>query len=657
MADPVMLEILRHRLDAVTEDMARVMERTALSTFIKETADFAVGIVAVNGELISYPWHRGAPSLLGGNLRSTLALCRDPHPGDIYITNDPYLGGPICSHLTDLQVLRPIFHDGELLCWAYSNLHAADIGGAVPSSIWVKATEIYQEGLRLRPLKIFKGDVVNEDLRDVLADNSRTAVTNWGDIQALCSAVRVCEARLGRLIERYGHRVLADSIDGILDYAGKRAEDVIAQIPDGAYEFSDYLESDLHSDVPIRIKVRMTVTGSRMHLDYTGTDPQLQSPLNLASGGEVHPYLCLAVLALLVSLDPEIPKSSAIFRPVGVTAPEGSLVNASYPAAVGLRYATAMRIADAVFGCLAEAMPGRMPAGTSGMISPVVASVPSGESGHRHIQVVEPLIGGGAGRAGADGLDGVDGAAGGYLRNTPVEIVELEVPVVVRRYCLDRDTAAAGRFRGGSAVVLEFEALRSGTVVLARALERFELRPWGVAGGGPGNRGTCQVRRRDGAVEDVGKIDQLRLEPGESVIIRSPSGGGYGPPALRSDAAIAADLDNELISEEFARRHYGVLGRAEDGSLVRDQAPPAGEPELIVYGAEREALERRWPPQVQDRFHRRIVLLPLLVRDAARHHVYRIWTERYGDGGTAGAVPDEWIDEVWDAVVGHLRVG
>ena len=625
MIDRVTLEVLRNHYQAVVEDMARIMERTAYTTFVKETADFSTGLVSTGGEYVAYPWKLGASSYLGLNLKSALDYFDRYEEGDIVICNDAYLSGPLCTHLPDVHILRPIFHDGRIICWGYAFVHSSDMGGTVPGSVWPRATEIFQEGLRLRPTRLYRAGVLNEDVRNVILDNCRIPEMNWGDIKAMCAAVNSCDRRVQEMVGKFGVATVVEGIDAVLDYAEQRARAALAKIPDGTYRFADYMEDDLQSEVPIRIKVALTVEGSSVHLDFTGSDPQVASALNIASHGVTHPFLCQAINAYLVSEDPEIPKASSILRPVRVTAPPGSVVNSLFPAPIGVRYATVLRVLDAVLGALAQALPGSIPAAPAGGISPVVASVLDPWTGRRQVQVVEPMLGGGGGRPTMDGLDAADSTAG-YLRNTPVESIEAEVPIVVRRYHLIPDTGGAGAHRGGLAVRLDFQVFHPHAIVTARGLERFRLEPWGVAGGQAGTAGSCVVNRDTPGVRDIGKVDVLRLEPGDLVSIFSPSGGGHGDPRRRDPERVRADVRAGFLSVARARERYGVAlvdGAVDAEATARLRAampaPPDGP---FDYGRHRADLERRWPPALQDAAVRLLESVPPAVRDWGKHQIY-----------------------------------
>ncbi len=623
--DRVLVEVLRNHYQAIVEDMARIMERTAYTTFVKETADFSTGLVAPGGEYVAYPWKLGASSYLGLNMKHAFDYFDRYEPGDIIIANDAYLTGPLCTHLPDIHILRPIFHGDRVIAWGYAFVHASDIGGTVPASVWPRATEIFQEGLRLRPTKLYRAGVLSEDVRNILLDNCRIPDMVWGDINAMCAAVNSCDRRVQEMATKFGVATVTAGMDAVLDYAEQRARAAIAQIPDGTYRFSDYMEDDLQSEVPIRIKVALTVAGDSLHLDFTGTDPQVASALNIATHGVTHPFICQAILAYIVTMDPQIPKASSILRPVRVTAPPGTIVHSLFPAPIGVRYATVIRVFDAILGALAQALPGQVPAAPAGATSPVVASVLDPFTGQRQVQVVEPMIGGGGGRPNMDGVDGADSTSG-YLRNTPVESIEAEVPIVLRRYHLIPGTGGPGRNRGGLALRLDFEFSHPNSIVTARGMERFKLAPWGLHGGRSGTSGSCVVNRGTDRERDIGKVDVLHLEPGDVVSIFAPSGGGYGDPRERDPQRVRADVRAGALTVEQARQQYGVVvidGHVDQAATAAARAamPPPAEG-LFDFGPGRLALEQRWPPALQDATIHLIETVPPSVRDWCKHRIY-----------------------------------
>jgi N-methylhydantoinase B len=377
------------------------------------------------------------------------------------------------------------------------------------------------------------------------------------------------------------------------------------------------------------------------------------SALNIATHGVTHPFICQAILAYIVTMDPQIPKASSILRPVRVTAPPGTIVNCLFPAAIGVRYGTVIRVFDAILGALAQALPGRVPAAPAGATSPIVASVLDPFTGQRQVQVVEPMIGGGGGRPDMDGVDGADSTSG-YLRNTPAESIEAEVPIILRRYHLIPGTGGPGRNRGGLALRLDFEFSHPHSIVTARGMERFKLAPWGLYGGRAGTSGSCVVNRGTPRARDIGKVDVLHLEPGDVVSIFAPSGGGYGDPREREPERVRADVRRGALTVAQAVEQYGVVivdGRVDAAATAAARAampPPSGG--LFDLGPGREALERRWPPALQDATVRLIASVPPTVRDWCKHRIY----DRVQAIAATRTPTVEDVEEAWVAIRARL---
>jgi len=626
--DTLTLELLRNYLHGAVEDMAYAVERTAHTTFVKETADFTCGLLNPSGEFFAYPVELGVASMAGISYARTLEAVGPLAPGDVVITNDPYGSAAAATHLPDLHLVRPIFWDGRLVGHGAGFLHCSDIGGLVPASISPRAVEIYQEGLRLPPKKLFAGGQVNRDLLDVILANCRIPEQNWGDLQALVAGLVTGERRVHALIGRFGLDTVEKGMDDLIDYTARKVGALIRRMPRGRYEFSDYIEDDVVSDIPIRLKVAMEVGDGEIHLDFTGSDVQVGSALNVPTGGRAHPFMAIALFNYFITTDPGIPLNAGVLRPIRMTLPVGSVVNPQFPAACGVRYATVLRIYDAVLGALARALPAEIPAASGGQGCMVALALPDLAAGRRHVTVIEPMIGGGGGRPGRDGVDGCD-ASLGFLKTTPVKTLETEVAaIVVRGFHLVADSAGPGRWRGGHAVRLDMQVSRPEGQVTARGMERLRFAPWGVAGGRAGATGRVVLNpgRPDGRA--LAKIDLLALEPGDVLSVRTPGGGGHGDPLARPPAEVLADAEAGLVTSAHARAAYGVVltaGGVDEAATaalrasVRATAPPLP---AFDFGAAREEHERRWPSDLQDRFVALLMALPLPYRAWARRALY-----------------------------------
>ena len=626
--DALTLELLRNYLHGAVEDMAYAVERTAHTTFVKETADFTCGLLNPSGEFFAYPVELGVASMAGINYARTIEAAGPAAPGDVIITNDPYGSAAAATHLPDLHLVRPIFWQDRLVGYGAGFLHCSDIGGLVPASISPRASEIFQEGLRLPPKKLFIGGAVNRDILDVIMANCRIPEQNWGDLQALVAGLVTGERRVHALIQRFGIDTVEKGMDDLIDYTARKVEALIRRMPRGRFEFTDYIEDDVVTDIPIRLKVAMTVGDGDIHLDFTGSDVQVSSALNVPTGGRAHPFMAIALFNYFITRDPGIPLNAGVLRPIRMTLPVGSVVNPQFPAACGVRYATVLRIYDAVLGALARALPAQIPAASGGQGCMVALALPDLEAGRRHVTVIEPMIGGGGARPGKDGIDGCD-ASLGFLKTTPAETLESEVPaVIVRRFHLVADSAGPGRWRGGHAVRLDMQVERPEGQVTARGMERLRFAPWGVAGGRAGSTGHVVLNPGTPRERAVAKIDLLALAPGDVLSVRTPGGGGHGNPLERPVSRVLADLEAGLITAAHARDAYGVVvtGSTVDETATaalraaRAKGAPAGAP--FDFGAARDAHERRWPPALQDAFVALLMALPLPYRAYVRRELY-----------------------------------
>ena len=629
--DALTVEILRNYLQGAVEEMAYVVERTAYTTFVKETADFTCGLLNPSGEFFAYPVELGVASFGGISYAETIEAVGPLEPGDVVITNDPYGSAAAATHLPDIHLVKPIFWEDRLVAYGAGFLHSSDVGGMVPASITPRASEIFQEGLRLPPKKLFKRGEVNRDLLDVILANCRIPEQNWGDLQALVAGLTTGERRMHELIRRFGPDTVDKAMDDLIDYATRKVEALIRQMPAGRYEFSDYIEDDVVSKIPIRLKVALTIADGEIHLDFTGSDIQVSSALNVPTAGKVHPFMSVALVNYFATRDRTIPLNAGVLRRVRMTLPEGSVVNPKFPAACGVRYATVLRIYDAVLGALARAVPEDIPAASGGQGCMVALSLPDPEAGRRHVTVIEPMIGGGGGRPARDGVDGCD-ASLGFLKTTPAETLEAEVPIVVRRFHLIPDSGGPGRFRGGFGVRLDFQVFQPEGLVTARGMERLRFAPWGVAGGTAGATGSVTLNPDTAAEKPLPKIDVLALEPGDVLSVRTPGGGGHGDRFTRPPSHVLADVLSGLVSRERAREAYGVVldGDRVDESATTSRratqleaAPPrAATGAVFDFGAARREYERRWPPALQDAFIALLMSLPAPYRAYVRRTLH-----------------------------------
>ena len=628
--DASVLEIIRNHYSAICCGMCSAIERTSYSSYVTESADFATGLIATNGEFFAYPKTAGVTIFMGLTLARTIAECggnESMREGDIIITNDPYNTDGLSTHLPDVHVIKPVFADGKLLCYAWSFVHTADIGGSVPTSLTPKATDIQMEGLRIPPVRLYRAGQLVDDVRRIILTSSRQPQLLMGDIDSMMAAVNTAEARLHEAVAKFGADVLRASQADLIEQARERARKVLAVIPNGTYSFEDYLDDDMESSVPIRLAVDATAEGGRVTLDFSRCDPQVGTAFNLITNGSHHPYIYQGLINFIISQDPFIPVNGGLTEPIEIVAPEGTVVNALYPAAGGLRHPVSVRLYNAVLGAFAQVIPQLLQAAGGGPAAIVTLSVPDDAHGGAYrANVVEPMGGGGGGMHGADGVDGITHETG-FLRNTPIESLEKRTDILVRRYELLPDSAGAGQWRGGNAIRLDFETLHARSLVGARGQERLRFAPWGLAGGQAGACGSVVLNPETPREQVLSKIAMLPFEPGDVISLRSPSGGGWGDPKLRDAAAVLADVRSGLLSMPAAREHYGVVVRAAaDRQLSVDtratnaaRAAMSAAAGTYGLGTEREAYEQVWTPAASDALAVGLRALPVAERPAAKH--------------------------------------
>ncbi|MFI5011642.1 MAG: hydantoinase B/oxoprolinase family protein [Hyphomicrobiales bacterium] len=613
-SDPIFLEILNNRLNGIVSEMGHIIHKASFSPFIKEAWDFGEGLVSLAGEIFSYPRDIGVSFMVAALMEDAVKAFDDYQPGDIIVANDPMTTGGLCTHLPDFHLLKPYFRDGELICFSWTFIHSSDVGGLVPGSIAPIAYDIYQEGLRLPAMKLVKAGVLNDELMSIILANTRTPHYNEGDLKALIAAMHVAERRLDQTIDKYGVEPFRQGIEDLLLYGELRARDVIADIPDGAYEMADYMELDMIGQAPARIKLRLEVTGSEIHLDFSGSDPQVRAALNLPTFGKNHHFINAGVFNFIYAIDNAIPLNRGILRPIRVTIPPGTILNPEPGAAVGVRFATGVRVMDIVFGCLSQAtespatperVRGKVPTAGSGLLGVVLLSLVDERTGELKVNVVQPMWGGSGGRPTKDGIDGADLAAG-FLRNIPAETSEAEMPMLLHKYQFADGAPPAGKWRGGLGLDLRFEVFTPDAVVTARGMERFQFHPWGRKGGEHGTLGQTVLNPDTPEAESIGKIvDALRLEPGMVVQILTPSGGAFGDPFERNPDLVLRDVKDEFLSVEEAERQYGVSidrGKVDMAATAKLRADPKRRsPAEFDFGPAREAFEKMFSPAMQDR--------------------------------------------------------
>jgi N-methylhydantoinase B len=632
--DAISVEIFANLFKAVVDEMAWIVLRSSHTTFVKETQDFAVSLVTNEGEIFAYPYGSGATPIMGVPMHAGTKAFDDWQPGDIMMTNDPYSTGGMVMHLNDIYLFKPLFVDGRLLCFAWTFIHCTDVGGYAPGSIDMRNNEVFQEGLRLRPVKLMRQGVLNQELWNIFADNCRIPALNWGDITACIAALDKAERRMARLVERYSYPAVQQSIYATLDRTEQLARQVLARIPAGEYRFDEYFEDDYISDLPVRITAKLISRGDgTVLLDFTGSDPQVRAALNLPTGSMPHhPFLCMALTNLVVTQSESIHINAGIIRCIDLKLPQASVVNARFPAACGMRFTTAMRIHDLVLGLLSKAVEGLAPVGGSGAV--VITYISTSELGETgRVVVANPVSGGSGGSAHLDGISGSELSVA-FLRNVPVEVLESEAPVLVRRFSLRPDTEGAGKHRGGFGTEYDLQIRHPSAVVVMRGKDRHHFCAWGAAGGQAATPSGNTAERPGEPERDIGKQTVYRPAMNETIRIWAGGGGGWGDPLERDPAMVAQDVAAELLSRERARSVYGVVVTngeaqpAETKALRATMAAQRAAPPAFDFGPGRGAWEATYGTAAE----RIADWLPMLAEGIRRHAQAEVYRQLQASG-------------------------
>lgn len=553
------------RLQAIAVEMSYTIKRTSRSLYVKDGEDFCASVAGLDGRLLAAPDSVGSTLLTIVNCARAISAVGELAPGDVIITNDAHHTDGLSTHLPDIHVIAPYFAHGRIVAYGWAFIHCSDIGGRVPSSVSPFNSSVFEEGLQIPPTLLVEAGRLNEPLLDLIRLNTRTSEANVADIKAMLAGLRVGERQITGVVDRYGAEQFITIQEELQQAAADHARALFRSLPPGTYRFSDLLDDDGVSPYPVRFSLAITIHGSgQVDVDFSGTEPQVPSAYNIVSRGTPHPMLTGRIRSVLQTLDPSVPVHSGHVDALNLNVPLGSVVNAQYPAAVGVRHSSAVRISDTIGGCFAQAAPEVMPAAGSGVVIPIVVSE-AREHG-RSSQVITRVFGGFGAAFGQDGHDGKDNSFSN-LASSPMESSESELRVRVLEYSLRPDSGGAGQWRGGVGRQLRFRILADGTHVLGRGLERFTFRPWGVAGGLPGEKMELILNEGTSGERRLGKLDVLPLDRGDTITFRSPGGGGWGNPLLRDADAVVADIRAGLVGVASAEREYGVIvGFDDDGA-------------------------------------------------------------------------------------------
>ena len=543
--DPIALEIFKNIYHSIAEEMGAALRRTAFSPNIKERRDYSCAIFDARGEVIAMgdhmPVHLGSMPM---SVRAAIESC-DLEPGDVVMLNDPFRGG---THLPDITLVAPVYIGSSQTATAAgrgrrsrksgarpdfylaSRAHHADVGGTYPGSMGL-CREIYQEGLRIPPVRIMRAGRMEQDVLALLLNNVRTPDEREGDLGAQIAACHTGAERLQEICQRYGLERAKTAAQELLDYSEQMMRAFLARVPRGTYRAEDFMDGDGISEKPVRIAVAVKVAGARgrvahghmVSVDFTGTNPQVEGSINAVEA--ITYSACFYVFRCLLTDD--VPATAGLMRPIRVVAPAGTVVNARPPAAVaGGNVETSQRIVDVLLRALAEAIPERIPAAASGTMNNLTIGGSDPLTGEP-FAYYETIAGGMGGRPTKPGVSGVHTHMTNSL-NTPAEALEYSYPLRVRKYSLRRGSGGSGKYRGGDGIVREIEVLTDAEVTLLA--DRRKRGPWGLSGGREGASGKTSILRQDGMVEELPGKFNVRLSKGDRVRVETPGAGGWGKP-------------------------------------------------------------------------------------------------------------------------------
>jgi N-methylhydantoinase B len=559
--DGITLEVMKNAFYTIAEEMGVTLIRTALSTNIKDRMDCSTAIYTRNGDLIAQaehvPLHLGLmPSVVHEVLK--LFPAETLKEGDAILINDPYISG---SHLPDIFMISPIFYQEELVGLAANIAHHVDVGGLTPGSMSVKATEIFQEGLRLPAIRIQREGVLDKEIMRLLEKNVRTGKEVLGDIYAQLAANKVAETRLKDLLDKHSVNFIYACMAEIMNYSDRRMKAAIKEVPNGSYRFKDILEGDGITEDSIEIQALVNISDESIEVDFTGSAKQSQGPVN-STHGVTNACVYYALKAIL---DPEVPPNAGTYRSISIHAPKGSIVNPKFPAPVSNANSnTSQRITDAIFGALVQILPEKSMAACSGTMNGFAIGG-FDENKNNYFSYVETYGGGQGALYDLDGMDGVHTNMTNTL-NTPVEVIEQTFPFIVNKYRLVSGSGGAGKFRGGLGMERELKLLGDDFTVTLMS-DRQKNQPWGLFNGEGGRTSSCTLITEDGDHISLSSKVTMKVSKGSTIRLATAGGGGYGSPYDRNPQMVLEDVILENIDLQQARLQYGIAINSDNLSI------------------------------------------------------------------------------------------
>src|SRR3954447_6165059 len=550
ISDPIEFELFKNALFGAADEMALTVFRTTYSGVLKDNMDYSTALFDGDGVLVAQgltlPGHLGSMPTAMASVQQTFV--GRTFEGDVFVFNDPFRGG---MHLPDLFVFKPVFVGGALVGWASAVCHHTDVGGRVPGSNASDSTEIYQEGLRIPPLKLYERGERNETLFALIETNVRVPVKVFGDLRAQLAACHIAEQALHELAARYGEEKLAQYMTELVDYAERMTRAAISGLPDGVYDFLDHIDDDgIDVGRPIPLKVTITKTGDRIAVDWTGSSPQVKGAINHTLSYTKSASYC----AIRSILPQNIPTNEGVFRAISVTAPEGTIANMVLPGACAARGLTGFRMVDCMFGALAKMLPDQVFAASDGGNTGV--SIGGLHHDRTPFIYVDFTCCAWGARPYEDGLDG-NSHIYANMASQPIEVTESEQPLQITAYEFIQDAMGPGRFRGGAPFRREYQLLADEAILQVRS-DRHAFRPFGLYGGGPGKPSMNYLNPERNPAPLPSKLT-MTMRRGDLFRHEVAGGGGWGDPLERDPALVLRDVLNEFISERAARADYGVV--------------------------------------------------------------------------------------------------
>ena len=569
--DPVTLAVLNGRLVQIADEMDATLYRSAFNPIIAEAHDACHGLYHAETGATLVQGTSGLPIFVGAMAFAVKAVidkvARDGRlePGDTYIFNDPYDGG---THLNDFRLVRPLMRNGKVFVWLASVGHWLDVGGNVPGNFNAKATESFQEGFRVPPVKLIRNGVLQQDVIDILAANSRVPQSNWGDLNGQLNALDLGERRLNALLDEHGEETIAAATAQLSTRAEALMRANIAALPDGVYSYDDFLDNDGVTDKPLRIALDLTIAGDRMVLDFSRSAPPCDGPLNIARSTTV---ACCYVALKHLFID--VPANAGCLAPIEFVIPDTTLLAVSAPKPVGGYTETILRVIDTIFGAFAKAAPERA---NGSPFATINALSLSGWREHGRRWVMFCFFGGGLG--GNPEGDGLNHANNPISTATipPVEILESLYPIMFTQWALRPDSGGPGQHRGGLGAIYEIEALADSGAEVFLLGERGKYPPFGVNGGESAalNRFVYGTDNGEAVPPLVSKVTDIKIRQGQRVRLETPGGGGFGDPTTRDPVRVARDVRLGYVSRGAAMESYKVTLR-DDGSVDTDATTKA----------------------------------------------------------------------------------